>query len=261
VISYLILGVVQGLTEFLPVSSSGHLVLVQTLLGLRPPGVVLEACLHLGTVAAVILVFRRDIAELLRALCVRGTLERRKEIGFLMVATVPIAAIGFLARGRIDQAFASLRLIGIGWLAVGFLLFLADRAARRARRRALTFPDALIVGAAQAVSLLPGFSRSGLTVGAGILRGVEAEKAVRFSFLLSLPALVGAAGVTFVEAGSSGALAEADTVGLLLGTAVAFLVGLGAAQLLLRIVARGRPWVFGVYSLLVGGAAVLWGGA
>ncbi|MDD5647030.1 MAG: undecaprenyl-diphosphate phosphatase [Candidatus Bipolaricaulis sp.] len=260
-ISYLILGVVQGLTEFLPVSSSGHLVLVQTLLGLNPPGVLLEACLHLGTAAAVILTFRHDIAELVRALSARGTLERRKEIGFLIVATVPIAGVGFLLRGQIDQAFASLRLIGVGWLVVGLLLFLVDRAARRARRRVLTFPDAVVVGAAQAVSLLPGFSRSGLTIGAAVLRSVDPGKAVRFSFLLSIPALVGAAGIAFVEAGSSGTFAEANALGLVLGAAAAFLVGLGAARLLLRAVARGKLWVFGVYSILVGGAVVLWGGA
>lgn len=260
-IPYLLLGVVQGLTEFLPVSSSGHMALLQWLLGFDPPGVLLETCLHLGTVAAVIVVFRSDIADLFRALSRRGTLERRKEIGFLIVATIPIAVVGFLARGRIDEAFASLRLMGIGWLVVGLLLLLVDRASRRARTRSLSFVDAVAIGAAQAASLLPGFSRSGLTIGAGVLRGVECGKAVRFSFLLSIPALVGAAVLNLVEAGASGGLGQVEWYGVFLGAGAAFLVGLAAARVLLGVVARGQFWVFGVYSILVGAAAVVWGGA
>jgi undecaprenyl-diphosphatase len=261
VISYLILGVVQGLTEFLPVSSSGHLVLVQWLLGFNPPGVFLEACLHLGTVAAILVVFRADIVDLFRALSTRGTLERRKEIGFLLVATVPIVVVGLLARDRIAGAFASLRLIGVGWLVVGFLLLLVDRAARRARRGSLGFADAVVIGVAQAVSVLPGFSRSGATIGAGVFRGIEPGKAVRFSFLLSIPALVGAAILSLAQASASGELAHVQWPGVLLGAGAAFLVGLGAARVLLGAVARGQFWVFGVYSILVGAAAVVWGGA
>lgn len=260
-IEYLLLGVVQGLTEFLPVSSSGHLALAQWLLGFDPPGVLLEVCLHLGTVAAVIVVFRRDIADLFRALTHRGTLERRKEIGFLIVATIPIAVAGFVARGRIDEAFGSLRLIGIGWLAVGLLLLLVDRAARRARKTSLAFVDAVVVGVAQAASLLPGFSRSGVTISAGILRGIESGKAVRFSFLLSVPALFGAAVLNLAEAGASGRLGQVEWSGVLLGAGAAFLVGLAAARVLLGVVARGQFWVFGLYSILVGAAAVVWGGA
>ncbi|MEN6369005.1 MAG: undecaprenyl-diphosphate phosphatase [Thermotogota bacterium] len=259
-IQYLLLGVIQGLTEFLPVSSSGHLALVQWLLGFDPPGVLLEACLHLGTVAAVIVVFRSDVADLFRALSHRGTLERRKEIGFLIVATVPIVVVGFLARGRIDEAFASLRLIGIGWLVVGLLLLFVDRASRRARKRELAFIDAVAVGVAQAASLLPGFSRSGVTISAGILRGIESGKAVRFSFLLSIPALVGAAVLNLAESGNSGGLAQVNWLGVVLGAATAFLVGLGASRVLLGVVARRQFWVFGVYSILVGAAAVAWGG-
>jgi len=261
VIQYLLLGVVQGLTEFLPVSSSAHLALVQWLLGFDPPGVLLEVFLHLGTVAAVVVVFRSDIADLFRALSRRGTLERRKEIGFLIVATIPIAVVGFLARGRIDEAFASLRLMGIGWLVVGLLLLFVDRASRRARTRSLSFVDAVTIGATQAASLLPGFSRSGLTIGAGVLRGVECGKAVRFSFLLSIPALVGAAVLNLAEAGASGGLGQVEWYGVLLGAGAAFLVGLAAARILLGVVARGQFWVFGVYSILVGAAAVVWGGA
>ncbi|MDD5264054.1 MAG: undecaprenyl-diphosphate phosphatase [Candidatus Bipolaricaulis sp.] len=260
-IQYLLLGIVQGVTEFLPVSSSGHLALVEWLLGFDPPGVLLETCLHLGTVAAVIVVFRSDIADLFRALTHRGTLERRKEIGFLIVATIPIVVVGFLARGRIDEAFASLRLMGIGWLVVGLLLLFVDRAARRSRKRLPAFVDAVVIGAAQAASLLPGFSRSGLTISAGVLRGIDSGKAVRFSFLLSIPALVGAAVLNLAEMGASGGLGHVEWYGVLLGAGAAFLIGLGAARVLLSVVARGQFWVFGIYSILVGAAAVVWGGA
>jgi undecaprenyl-diphosphatase len=259
-VRYLILGVVQGLTEFLPVSSSGHLVLAERLLGLDPPGVLLEAFLHLGTLAAVILLFRSDLAELFRALSLRGTLERRKEIGFLVAGTVPIVAAGLATRGHIDALFGSLRLVGAGWLAVGLLLLLVHRLRRRARRSTLTFADAVAVGIAQAVSIVPGVSRSGVTIGAGMLCGIEPARAARFSFLLSIPALAGAATLSLIDALRTGIFAQVDWVGIALGTAVAFVVGLAAIRFLLRTVARGELWVFGVYCLLVGAAAVLWGG-
>ncbi|MCK5827140.1 undecaprenyl-diphosphate phosphatase, partial [Candidatus Bipolaricaulota bacterium] len=163
-IRYMLLGLVQGLTEFLPVSSSGHLVLAERLLGLDPPGVLLEAMLHWGTLAAILIVFRRDILKLLNSLRGKGSVEQRKEVGFLIVGTVPVIAVGLLLRETIQSAFSSLIGVGIGLLITAAILMLAHLLRRRARRPAIRIPDALAVGLAQAAAVFPGISRSGATI-------------------------------------------------------------------------------------------------
>jgi undecaprenyl-diphosphatase len=194
-IRYALLGLVQGLTEFLPVSSSGHLVIGERLLGLHPPGVLLEAFLHLGTLGAVLWVFRADLAELALALTRRGTIERRKEIGFLIAGTIP--------------------------------------------------------GIAQALALLPGVSRSGVTISAGVSRRIEPSRAARFSFLLSIPALLGAALLSLWDASAGGGW-SGDWGGIAVGTAVAFVVGILGVHALLAIVRRSRLWFFSIYCAGVG---------
>ena len=133
-IRYMLLGLVQGLTEFLPVSSSGHLVIAERLLGLDPPGVLLEAMLHWGTLAAILIVFRHDILALLKSLKGKGRVEQRKEVGFLIVGTVPVVAVGLMLRETIQGAFSSLIGVGIGLLITSGLLALGHLALRRAQR-------------------------------------------------------------------------------------------------------------------------------
>ena len=259
-IRHAILGLIQGLTEFLPVSSSGHLVLAQRLLGIDPPGVLLETVLHLGTLAAVILAFRKDLIHLAKSLTPRGSLEGRKEIGLLIAGTVPIVVAGLLLRGTIGQLFDSLWVVGGALLATGGALLAADRLSRRStvRTKATTFVDAVKIGLAQTLSLLPGLSRNGITVAAGVSTGLSPRRAARFSFLLSIPALAGAGLLHLVEVLRDGLPPGVNAGGLALACAVSFVVGWTAIRGFLALVSRGRLWIFSAYCLGLGGLVLLW---
>ena len=257
-IRYALLGLVQGLTEFLPISSSAHLVLGQRLLGIDPPGVLLEALLHLGTLAAVVIAFRKDLVHLARSATRRGSLSGRKEIGMLLAGTLPILIAGLLLRDAVDRLFSSLWLVGVALIATGGALLAADRLARRARRSEVRFVDALIMGTAQALALLPGLSRSGVTIASGIATGLSAPQAARFSFLLAVPALLGAGIVTLWDAAHVGGLADQNVAGLLVATLVSLAVGLAAIHALLALIARGRLWFFAVYCFAVGISICAW---
>lgn len=248
-IRYLILGIVQGLTEFLPVSSSGHLVIAERLLRTDPPGVLLEGLLHIGTLAAILLVFRNDLFDIARSLTPRGSIERRKEIGLLAIGTGPIAVFGFLFRGRIEAAFSSLTVVGWSLIATSALLALTGLVKRRAERSGVRPSDALLIGLFQSAALLPGLSRSGATISSGILSGLTPERSARFSFLLAGPALFGA-GVLSLFSVPSGE--PVDRAGLVIGTATAFIVGVIAIRTLLALIARGRLWIFSIYCLSLG---------
>jgi undecaprenyl-diphosphatase len=257
VISYLVLGLIQGLTEFLPVSSSGHLVLAERLFGLTSPGLIFEACLHLGTVAAILVFFRSDLAAFARALTPRGDIGRRKEIGLLLLGTVPIVIVGLVLRGSADRWFHSLWVVGVGWMATAGMLFLADRRARRSSVAEPSVVGALAMGVAQSAALVPGVSRSGFTLGAGMLAGLRPERAARFSFLLSVPAVVGAAGLTLWDGVQEHALGDSNVLGILLGSAVAFFVGLVALRAFLSFVTRTRLWPFALYCAALSVTALL----
>lgn len=255
-IRYMLLGLVQGLTEFLPVSSSGHLVLAERLLGLDPPGVLLEAMLHWGTLGAILIVFRHDIIALLKSLQGKGRVEQRKEVGFLIVGTVPIVAVGLMLRGTIQSAFSSLIAVGIGLLFSAGFLILGHFALRCARRPSIRFPDALVVGLAQAAAVFPGFSRSGATISVGTMLGLNAAQAARFSFLLAIPALFGAGLLHLVDA--LNAPASQNWMGIILGSLCAFVSGWVALRAALALISRGRFWVFAIYCVLAGTVAIVW---
>jgi undecaprenyl-diphosphatase len=251
---YALLGLIQGLTEFLPISSSGHLYLFGRLIGLDPPGVLLEALLHMGTLAAILVAFRSDLADLARGFTPHGTPEHRKETGLIIAGTVPIVVVGFLLRDRMDALFSSGLAVGIGWLVTAAILLAGTVIHRRAQRNQAHFPDAIVIGLAQTAALLPGLSRSGATISAGMLCGLVPRRAARFSFLLGIPALLGAGLLTLWDAVSSGPGGDIDWLGMAVGTVVAFVVGLAAIRGLLRLVAHGRLWVFSIYCL---GLAIL----
>ncbi|MCD5417627.1 undecaprenyl-diphosphate phosphatase [Candidatus Bipolaricaulota bacterium] len=254
-ISYIVLGIVQGLTEFLPVSSSAHLVLAQEILGVDPPGLLLEAVLHLGTVLAVLVLFRRDLYALLQGLVVKRRDAERRYIIFLVLATIPIVLAGLLAEEAVERAFASILLVGIALLVTGGMLFIADWAQRRTHRSTINGIDSLAIGIAQAAALIPGISRSGATISIGLLRGVRAREAARFSFLLSLPAILGASGFKLYRALSDNA--DIPWSGLIIGGAVAAVVGVIAIKFLLAMLMRGKLKAFGVYCIAVGLIAIL----
>ncbi len=253
----MLLGAIQGLTEFLPVSSSGHLVLARALLGLELPGLHLETVLHLGTALAVAFVFRNNLHMLFRA--VLGT--RRGDLhwalaGKLLLATIPAALAGLLLTDRALAAFARPR-VAAGMLLVTALVLLCSKAVAigSARAHTMSWAAALLVGGAQALAILPGLSRSGLTVVAALLVGLQREDAARFSLLLSLPVIAG--GALADLAGLRGAAAGGLAAGpLLAGVGVSFLLGVLAVRLLRRAVERGRLGLFALYCAVVGGVGL-----
>ncbi|UCF10078.1 MAG: undecaprenyl-diphosphate phosphatase [Candidatus Bipolaricaulota bacterium] len=257
----LLLALVQGITEFLPISSSGHLAIGGRLLAVELPGVLVQAALHLGTAVSVLIVFRREVWALVRALLPGGSADGRRTLLWLAVATVPIAVLGFTLGSRIEALYSSLTAVGTSLLATGILLTLSDFAARRSTGT-VTEPRGwrAVVGVAQAAALLPGLSRSGATIASARLLGVDGMAAARFSFLLSLPAVLGAAGAklwTGLGDPSTGVGAHAAG-SLALGAVVACVVGIAALKMLLAVVARSRLGVFGGYCLALGASVIAW---
>ena len=245
----LALAVLQGLTEFLPVSSSGHLVLGRELFGFRAiDGVLVTIALHLGTLVAVLGVYGRDLLTILRD-ALGG---RPRELGLVVLGSVPAAVVGIGAGDALDALFESPDVAAGGLLATAAIL-LAGEAARRRRAESAGEPAplgagaALAIGVAQALAICPGISRSGSTISAGLLLGQPADRAARFSFLLSLPAIGGAA---LLEAADLDGLPGEELGDLALGLVVAAVVGLLALRLLLVALRRGSfPWFAGYCAL------------
>ncbi len=278
----LLLGIVQGFTEFLPVSSSGHLVLGRALLpdeALRSPGVLFEIVVHLGTLAAALIYLRREVFGLLRSLVGaggstpegQGAVQRgRRLIGLLLVASVPAAIFGVAFRDQIHHAFSGMAVAGGGLVLTGAVLLAFRRPAKDAAnlsaKPAPAIPhlprglaDALWIGLAQAAAILPGISRSGLTIVAGRERGVSPADAARFSFLLSAPVIAGATLLEGASALGSGALAEAGGVvalELTVGFLTAFVAGTFALRWVFDWLSRERFHQFGWYCLAVGGIGI-----
>ena len=244
-----ILGLVQGLTEFLPVSSTAHLILVSDALGLDPDkfGLSFDVALHLGTALAVLLYFARTWIGLLRDL-----LARRWRMPLLViVGTLPAAIAGVLIEGTVSTTFRSPWWIVLGLVAGSIVFVLAERVATQRRNIGeLGWADTVFMGAAQAIALLPGISRSGITISAGLLRDLTREDATRFSFLLATPVILGAGLKTLLDARKAEALFAQPDIAIA-GFVVSFLSGLAAVAFLIRFV-RGHSlnWFVG-YRLVL----------
>lgn len=253
-----ILGLVQGLTEFLPVSSSGHLVLAQKLLGLQEPELLFDVAVHVGTLFAVLLVFRADIRAMLRGLWARDEEARKGRRLLLLVAagSVPTAIIGLLFKDYFEALFASILAVGCALLITGFLLMATRLASRAGRGLEQTgWARAFAVGIAQGLAITPGISRSGATISAGLLLGLERELAARFSFVLSVPAILGALALQIRHLDAQ---AQVPLAPLLVGAAVAAASGYAALKLLLKLVKGGRLHWFAFYCWALGLLALAW---
>ena len=253
------LGVVQGITEWLPISSSGHLVIMQDLLGLEPDeNLVFDLVVHLGTLTAVVAFFRKELGRILLAVFTKSEVVGPQETalrllaGLLIVGTIPAAAAGVLFSDSIERVF-DFRLVGLALLANACLLVVFERVGSDGSRKSARLADAVIVGLFQAASIIPGISRSGSTIGGGMLRGLERETAAVFAFLLSVPTLMGA----FVFGALTLENAEASPITLVVGFFAAFTVGLASIEYLLKAVRSKKLWVFAVYCVVVGAAVVL----
>ncbi len=265
------LGVVQGLTEFLPVSSSGHLVLFQALLGMTEPALFFNVSVHVGTLAAVVIFFRRDLHAIAKAL-VRltvGSLQARRwtwpadtrqaaacRLAVLIcIGSVPTAMIGLLFKQFADQIFASVLLVGILLLITGTLVWATRRIQTPGNGgKQMGAFDALLVGTVQGLAVLPGISRSGATIATALFRGISRDNAARFSFLLSLPAIVGAEILSLKDLGGADIAAGWGAVAA--GTAAAFIVGYLSLRWLVALIRKGRLFVFAPYCWLMGLAAI-----
>ena len=262
----IVLGITQGLTEFLPISSTGHLRIVPAFAGWEDPGALFPAVIQLGTMLAVVIYVWRDLERItrtwlasLRRPDLRGELDARMG-WYVIIATIPIGVLGLAFNDQIETGARNLYLIGTILIVAGLILAVADRVGRRARAiDEVTRTDAIWVGVAQALALVPGTSRSGATITAGLFLGMKREAAARFSFLLSIPAIVlsGLYGLTELITGddsvSFGALA--------LATAVAFVFGYISIAFLLRWLATHSMMIFVVYRLVLGAVVLAIAGA
>jgi undecaprenyl-diphosphatase len=255
-----VLGLVQGLTEFLPVSSSAHLRIVGAAFGWADPGAAFTAITQIGTEAAVVLYFRRDIVRIVRA-WVLSLLGRRKQdpdarMGWLIiVGSIPIVVLGLLLKDRIETTFRDLRIVAIALVAFSLVLLVADRVGRKKLEMDdLNVRDGVLYGLAQALALIPGVSRSGGTITMGLFLGYTREAAARYSFLLAIPAVLGSGfyeAYDSLEGGGSGG-ATVDWGPTILATVIAFFVGLSVIAWLLRYLNRGSFTPFVVYRVLAG---------
>jgi undecaprenyl-diphosphatase len=260
----LVLGAVQGLTEVLPVSSSAHLILIPRLLGWAESGLTFDVALHLGTLIALLVYFRRDISELaasfFSALAQRSFTSVQSLLPiFIVAATLPAAIAGKTLEHRIEETFRSNPLlISLFLILFGLLLAFADTAgAKKWKMDRMTLWGALLIGLAQCLALFPGVSRSGITITAALLLGFDRETSARFSFLLSLPVVAGAAilkGVHIARAGISPGEADLFAVGIASSAVFGYL----SLVLLLRLVRTRSLYPFVWYRIVAGGGFLLW---
>jgi undecaprenyl-diphosphatase len=264
----LILGIIQGLTEWLPVSSSGHLVILQEAWGLNVP-VLFDVLLHVATAFVVLAFMRKEVAEILRSL---GRLVRRWRAGerasavlreeegartawLIVIGTIPTAMIGFAFRRWIEPLFHSLLAVAVALIITGILLLLTYLAGGGGRRP-LNATDALMIGVVQGIAIIPGISRSGTTISAGLFLGADRVRVARYSFLLAVPAIFGAAVAGAFEIGSGSF--DIDMLSLIVALASATLFAFLALKLLLMVISRARLYAFAPYCLAVGVAVVVW---
>jgi undecaprenyl-diphosphatase len=260
VLEAIILGAVQGLTEFLPVSSSGHLVLFRKILGISAPALFFDTLVHGGTLIAVFAVLRADIWAVLRRIIQPLT-------AYLILGTLPAVAAALVFKDSIEAAFESGAFLGFAFLATAMLLALAEilskRAPRLRRREEMTWRDSLVIGVFQAIAMAPGISRSGSTLSASLARGLDRDFAARFSFMLSIPAILGAlvlqirdlAGAAEIPGTTGGSAPGEAGVGVLplaAGTITAAVVGFFAITFMLKLVRERSLWGFSAYTGLLG---------
>jgi len=247
----IISGIVQGITEFLPISSSGHLAILHNYFGLTQPQVMFDVFLHTGTLLAVLVYFWQDIANMAG--------RDKRMLKAVLTASVPTAVIGFFFKDVFESMFANLLIIGIMLYVTAGLLFLAEISTKVSKRvdapNQIGIKKAFIIGIVQGLAIMPGISRSGSTISTGMFLKIDRDTAVRFSFLLSIPAITGALLLKLFDMGKN----VSSIPQIAAGTAAAFLFGLGSIYILIKAVAAGRLKWFGIYCLVAGTSAIVKG--
>jgi undecaprenyl-diphosphatase len=258
----IILGLIQGLTEFLPVSSSGHLIIAKELFGIETHDLSFEVVVHAATVLSTIVVFRKYIWELLRSLFKFEYNEQTRYILLILVSMIPVMIVGFFFKSYVEELFGSgLLVVGLALMLTALLLILSESLNRRSDSKAqqgqpVGWKSAIWMGVAQAVAVIPGLSRSGSTIATGLMCGVSREQVTRFSFLMVLIPVLGEAFLELVGGGFS-ASSSAGELQLLLGFISAFLSGLFACKVMIAIVRKARLKWFAIYCAIAGIACVI----
>jgi undecaprenyl-diphosphatase len=251
-IEALLLGIVQGLTEFIPVSSSGHLVLMDKALGIQGGGLAFDVLLHVGTLFALVIYFHKDIYRLFTGLVSKN--EYTNPARLMIIATIPAVIAGLLVSDYAEGTFRSVILVSINLILVGLLMIWAENLAASRKKQAdmnkITTKQAMAIGLAQAAALVPGVSRSGSTITAGIFVGLDRVAAIRFSFLLSIPIVFGAI-LKVLATGGLGEL-ELPVSTLALGAITSFLAGLFAIHFLIGYLSKHSLKVFAYYRIVLG---------
>jgi len=251
----IILGFTQGFTEWLPVSSTGHLRIAERLMGLQVP-LLFDVTLHVATLLVILLFFRTDIKNILVALGRRDfKSEDGKLIPLIIVGIVPAALMGVVFGDALDTNFNSLLALGVGFIVSGVALYVSKFS--RERKDDITYVDALLIGIAQGVALIPSISRSGMTIAIALLLGISRKKAFKFSFLLLVPAVIGAEGLTLYQQRAELTLASIGLTEIIVGCAVAIFVSFVALKLLWKTLANKKFYLFAFYCWLLGVALLV----
>lgn len=256
----LIIGIVQGLTEFLPVSSSGHIELTKALLGenlLPKEGLLFTVVVHAATALATVVVYRKDVGNILGSLFARKWDDNTKFALYVLISMVPATFVGLYFESEIEEFFTgNILLVGSMLIITGLLLFLADRAKKT--HKGVKPKEAFMIGVAQAIAILPGISRSGATISTSVLLGIDRERAARFSFLMVVPLILGKMALDLKNLYSKGMDETQISMSALgVGFVAAFFVGLFACKWMIQLVKKARFTPFAIYCFLVGVIAML----
>lgn len=256
VIEALLLGILQGLTEFLPVSSSGHIELGKVLLGIDDPdSLVFTILVHGATVLSTIVVFRKDIGQLLQSAFAFHWNDNTQYILKIVISAIPVAVVGLLWEEEIEQFFqGNLMLVGVMLLVTATILYLTLFAPKNHKN--VGYGVALIIGIAQTIAVMPGISRSGATIGAALLLGIKKDQATRFSFLMVLLPIIGATVIKILALVQEPASTSAQFMPMVAGFLGAFLAGLAACKWMITLVQQGKLIYFAFYCLIIGGTAI-----
>ncbi len=256
----IILGIIQGLTEFLPISSSGHLVLTHNLLGWQELGLDFDVALHLGTLIALILFFWKDWLKIIKESYLNPkNWKKTKPLTagnwalstLIIIGTVPAAVIGFFIEEKIETVFRSSWIVIFMLVGIGFLFIMAEKVAKKQKElNQINIFDSIIIGCAQALALIPGVSRSGITITAGLFRNIKREQAARFSFLLATPIILGAGFKKMYELYNLGFSADQKTI-YLIGFLSSFIVGLITIKYLLKFLRNHKLNIFAYYRFIL----------
>jgi len=250
-IQSIILGIVQGITEFLPISSSGHLVLMQKIFGITEPTLIFDTCVHLGTLIAVFAIFKDDIISILKK-------PFQKLTWLLVVGTIPTAIIGILFKDVFEQMFHSGSTLGFEFLITGAILLLSG-IMKNGRKgvKETTYLDAALIGVMQGVAIMPAISRSGLTISGALFRDLDREFAAKFSFMLSIPAILGASVFQVKDILEVGGGSGISTGAMVAGSIAAALAGYVSIKYMMQILRKGKMKYFAYYVFVLGSLVIV----